>query len=183
MSKQENITGLFRKTGDCGMTDLASGKKISKSSSKVDLIGDIDELISALGVARAHNSSKKLNAEICVIQKNLFFINSEIAGYITKGAPTAIDEKFLHAFEERIKPLKASLPQPQGFILPGNSLTESYLHVSRAITRRCERKAVALFEQNEIQNKIILAFLNRLSSFLFLLASAQVKKPLYLKNI
>lgn len=181
MNKTSTTSGLFRKTGDRGVTDLASGQKISKSSARVDLIGDIDELISVLGAARAHISSRKISAEIVSIQKSLFSINTEIAGYYTgTGNSSPINQSFMDNFETRIMTLKKSLPAPKGFVIPGNSKAEAFLHVARTVTRRCERKAVALFEANQITNKTVLAFLNRLSSFLFLMANSQTKKPLYL---
>ena len=65
--------------------------------------------------------------------------------------------------------MNTSLPQMTHFILPGGHETVSFCHIARCVCRRAERLSVALNEEEEISNTVLM-YLNRLSDYLFVLA-------------
>lgn len=163
---------ITTKQGDRGTTFLFSGEEISKSSLRTHAYGDLDEVVSALGVARAAVQVPGLAEVILEIQNELFVVASELA--------TACDH--VHLLRDRVTPEKvvrldqireeteASIVMPKTFILPGGTLAAAYLDLARAIARRCERKVVHLHEEGLICNPDLLVWMNRLSDTLWLLA-------------
>lgn len=148
---------IYTKTGDKGLTSLYDCSRISKASKLIDLIGDIDELNSFIGII---NSSVILKD----IQIWLFDLNTIIANpkhnYLFDN-----DEKIIKLIENEIDNLTSKMPKLKNFILPSGNI-----HISRAICRRCERKLVDIIEsQPHIPNECLI-FLNRLSDYLFTLA-------------
>ena len=175
---------MINKAGDKGQTSLYSGERISKSSLRVDTLGDLDELVCVLGVARYHAQKKRIKKEILDAQRDLFIAGSELA--TTKAnknkLPKIIDPQFLNSFEEKVKTLQEDTALRGGFVIPGNSLCASYLHQARTIARRCERKVVGLLEEKEIDNEHLLVYFNRLSVYLYLMAWHEDENPTFLKE-
>ena len=177
-----NIT---TKTGDKGTSRLFSGEEVSKDSLRLDAYGDLDELVSMLSVARHHMSQEVLRADILTLQKEIFTVAAELAttkNKLTK-LPTRVDQNFLNKLENRRESLAQNTEIPTGFVIPGATLSAAYLDLARAISRRCERKAVRLIEQNEIDNSLVIIWLNRLSDYLYLVARNEEKKPMLVKSI
>ena len=71
--------------------------------------------------------------------------------------------------EEKIDIFNKELAPINSFILPGGSESSTYLHIARTVTRRAERKVVALSKKEKI-NPVTIIYLNRLSDLLFVLA-------------
>lgn len=163
-------TKIYTKTGDDGTTGLFSGERVKKSAPRVATYGTVDELNSLLGAIRAHAKEGTLSQTLERIQHTLFRVGAELAtpGKAPRDVPS-LDAKETAWLESEIDRMEASLPPLKTFILPSGSSSGSYLHYARAVARRAEREAVALSLREPVR-KDVLAYLNRLSDFLFVLA-------------
>lgn len=181
MSRHKSIT---TKTGDQGTSRLFSGESVLKASGRLDAYGDLDELTSILGIARHQVTQKEIKGHILFIQKSLSRVAAELATTEQKllSLKERVDETFLNDLEKRREYLETKVPFPSGFIIPANTLAAAHLDHARTVARRCERKAVTLFDQKQITNKTVLVWLNRLSDFLYLMARFEEGTPLYVKE-
>lgn len=170
---------IYTRGGDKGETGLFGGTRVSKGSSRVAAYGEIDELNSAMGVARAHLREDpalgSIDAGIERVQAECFVIGALLATPADKlgklGAPfdaglpadaSARLEAEIDAWEKNLLPLKT-------FILPGGGRAGSALHLARAVSRRAERATVMLSSSEKIPDGVII-YLNRLSTWLFVAA-------------
>ena len=137
----------------------------------LDVIGNLDELNAELGVALAQAGADGLRSELAAVQRDLFTIGSEFAtpvgkeitGFmLTSEAEVERLEKQIDTWEEALTPLK-------NFILPGGSALGAHLHLARTISRRAERAAVVLNQQQPVRPEVM-KYLNRLSDYLFVAA-------------
>ena len=103
------------------------------------------------------------------IQKDLFNLGTQISGLNSKKLKRGITSRNIGYLEKKVEKLEKRFPF-KNFVLPGDNLVSSTLHVSRTVARRLERRAAALRDREEFRNKNILIYLNRLSDLLFLLA-------------
>jgi len=159
---------IYTKTGDNGMTSLYDCSRVSKSSLLINLLGDIDELNSFVGII----DSKFLLKDI---QIWLFDLGTIIANPKKKYL-FDVSQEFTKILEKEIDMMTVQLPKLTNFILPSGNI-----HLSRAIARRCERRLVKLKSKNTEITHIddnCLIFLNRLSDYLFTLA----RYDTYMKN-
>lgn len=162
------LTKIYTRTGDAGTTGLVDGSRRSKAEPRMVAIGEVDEANSAIGVALLAIEGA-LAAQLTRIQNDLFDLGADLAtpGEV-EGALRIISEQVAR-LEAEIDAMNAALSPLTSFILPGGSTGSAHLHLARAITRRAERAAVALAEQEAI-NPPALAYLNRLSDWLFVAA-------------
>lgn len=161
------LTKIYTRTGDDGSTGLGDGRRIGKDSLRIEVCGAIDELNSTLAVVLTQATSEAVRACLAEIQQTLFDLGGELSlpgQALVCARHTEWLESWLDCFNEHLPPLK-------DFVLPGGSLAASYCHVARSICRRGERKLVAL-SRTEPVNPEALAYLNRLSDFLFVVARA-----------
>ena len=163
---------IYTKFGDKGKTALHTGKTVSKNSIRVEAYGNLDELNSFLGVIVSQIKDKKIKNELLKIQNDLFEIGACLADpgekqhqVLSKKLKTRVAE-----FEKTIDLLTEKMPKLKNFILPGGK-TGSLLHYARTITRRAERRTVALAEKEKVMDEI-LVYINRLSDLLFTFARA-----------
>ena len=172
------------KIGDNGTSRLFSSETVSKTNSRLDAYGDIDELVSFLGIVRCHLKNQNLQNELQKIQKDLFVIGSELATTDKKysSLPKHIDVDMVKNMDSKTENLNNIIDVPNDFIVPGNTLASAYLDYARALCRRCERKIVGLYEQRIISNQHILVWMNRLSDYLYLLARSEDPQPTRLKS-
>ena len=171
------LTKIVTRTGDDGTTGLAGGKRVSKDSARVWAVGTIDELNSAIGVARALGVGTELDTRLRLIQNDLFNLGAELAtpaDEFRAGMPR-IDERQIADLETLIDELRKELGPLQEFILPGGSPIGAQLHVARTICRRAERFCVRLAREEKI-GEFDIPYLNRLSDALFMLARWSNKK-------
>ncbi len=166
---------IYTKRGDKGETSLyeegnTQRIRVAKDSLKVEVLGEIDELNSFLGIIKAQTKDKDLNQVLKKIQENLLRIGSIIAGARLNFLSTNTKN-----LERLIDDLEKSLPVLKNFLIPGGSLDASHLQYARAITRRVERKVLALAKEEKVKPQI-LSYLNRLSDALFMLARNANKK-------
>ena len=161
---------IYTRTGDGGATTLFDGTRIAKSDPRVDAFGEVDEANAAIGLVRAAGVDADIDAMLVQIQRDLFALGSRladpaerIAGRVTKVALGAEDiarlEGWIDTCEAELQPLRR-------FIMPGGTQTAAALHVARTVCRRAERRMVAL----GILEVEFLAYINRLSDLLFVLA-------------
>ena len=164
------ITKVYTKTGDGGQTSLVGGARVSKASLRVDAYGDVDELSSLIGLARAMPQDEEIREVLGVIQNDLFTLGADLASPSEIQIPR-IDESFVAKLEGLADKFLAELEPLKEFILPGGSEAGSTLHLARTVARRAERRAVALAETETLNSETIV-YLNRLSDLLFILARA-----------
>ncbi len=175
---------ITTRIGDKGTTSLFSGEMVPKYSLRTEAYGDIDELNSALGVARALCQREGVLERIHEIQKELFVVGAELA--TTKEClmllGERVDASFLARMDQRRDALEAMITMPRGFIIPGGTLAAAHIDLARTIARRCERKAVRLRDEGLIDNEALLVWLNRLSDYLWLLGRFEEGDRVILKN-
>ena len=162
------INRVYTKTGDQGQTSLVGGARVSKASLRVDAYGDVDELNSVIGLARAQVNDKTVDEVLGLIQNDLFTLGADLASPSEIAVPR-IGESFVKKLEELADRFLAELEPLKEFILPGGSEVGAVLHLARTVARRSERRAVALSEIEELNAETIV-YLNRLSDLLFILA-------------
>lgn len=163
---------ITTRQGDQGKTRLFSGEEISKASLRTEAYGSLDECVSILGVARSLGQGTAAEAPILQLQRELFVGGAELA---TTAAgmhrlKERIDEAQVRDMDQRCQDLEARIQMPAGFILPGGNPVAAHLDHARAVIRRCERGAVALQDVGELDNPLLLIWLNRISDYLWLLA-------------
>ncbi len=166
---------ITTKTGDRGTTRLFSGEQVDKCSPRPETYGDLDELISVLGVARLHCQSKGNREALLELQRELFVVGSELATSRVRldRLKKRIDAERLRAFEARRDALEASIEVPKVFVVPAASLAAAHLDVARTVARRLERKVVGLARAGEIDNEHLLVYVNRISDYLWLMARSE----------
>ena len=162
---------IYTRKGDDGTTGLFGGPRVRKDALRVEAYGDVDELNSALGIAREELPADDLRALVDALQSELFTVGAELATpdtskNVPRVSPTQVDR-----MEREIDRLETELPEMRNFILPGGSRAGAALHLCRTICRRAERKVVQLAAQEKVSAEA-LAYLNRLSDLLFVMARA-----------
>ena len=164
------MTRIYTRRGDQGETALFGGARVAKDALRVEAYGNLDELNSALGVARAFLGVGEVAAVVDTVQHDLFALGAEIAspGEASAHVPR-VQPSQVEALEGIIDRFEATLPPLRTFILPGGSQAASFLHLARTVCRRAERSVVTL-TRSEPVNPEILRYLNRLSDLLFVLA-------------
>ena len=169
------MTKIYTKTGDDGTTCLATGRRITKDSLRVEAYGDVDELNSLLGVAVAQGLANDLQTALSKVQSTLFDLGADLASppneETTLSIPRISKEQVLE-LEGYIDHFNQSLEPLRQFILPGGSMSASYLHLARSVCRRAERRVVTL-RHSEPVSDTLMQYLNRLSDLLFILARFQ----------
>lgn len=165
---------IYTRTGDAGQTGLFDGTRVSKADARVAAYGDVDELNAWLGLAKASLADTSLADIVEQIQRDLFALGSRLADpahrIAERVAKAAVTEEDVARLERWIDTLEAELPPLRRFILAGGSPSGAALHVARTVCRRAERAIVGLGET--AVERDVLAYINRLSDLLFVLARA-----------
>jgi cob(I)alamin adenosyltransferase len=155
--------------GDKGTTRVFE-KQILKSECSIEVLGNLDELNSYIGLCRCFNRNKLIGRILEKVQKDLFLIGSEISYCVSgKKSKSLIKKDMLNFLEQKIKEIERQLPKLNRFILPNGTELASFLHVARAVCRRAERSIVKLSKEVKL-NENIIPYINRLSDLLFCLA-------------
>ena len=168
---------IVTKTGDKGKTALMYGRRVSKSSPRVDAYGCVDELNAALGLARAFSETPFISEQILSVQKDLIVVMGELATAREDIDRYVKDEFKLTDAEmvDRIGGVNVDLEKdkslyPKDWVIPGGTIVSAALDLARTTCRRAERR-VAVFIANEKDfNPEILRYLNRLSDLCWVLA-------------
>jgi len=170
-------TRIYTRAGDDGTTGLVGGQRVSKNDPRIEAYGTVDELSSAIGVARAHlpqlaGESLQLDRWLEWMQNALFDLGAELATPAQKrweNMPLASEEQVV-ALERAIDAAEADLEPLNAFILPGGSQCGAALHFARTVCRRAERLVIALAKSEPEISGVTVRLLNRLSDALFVWA-------------
>ena len=163
---------VYTRTGDKGTTGLYTGERVPKDSLRVESYGTIDEISSALGLARATVKREDVKGTVLQLQQMLMSLMADVASINLEEA--YIKEEHVKLLEDTIDKYDAML-QPLGhFIVPGDTLGSAALDIARTTTRRAERNLLRLAEV-EPANEQVLISLNRLSDLCFILGRVEVE--------
>ncbi|MFW6075060.1 MAG: cob(I)yrinic acid a,c-diamide adenosyltransferase [Chloroflexota bacterium] len=156
--------------GDQGYTDLLGGR-VAKYEARPESYGTIDEATSQIGFARSIARSERTRSMLLDVQRDLYLMMAELAFTADiQQNRFHVQRSHLERIERWTDEVAAELDLPPEFIIPGDSTAGAALDVARTVIRRAERLVTKLFHDEDIANEVILAYLNRLSSLLFVLA-------------
>ena len=158
------LSKIITRTGDQGQTRLGDGTSTPKNSPRIDSLGEIDELNSAIGLLLCEDLAEPLRNVLLRIQNDLFTLGGEIS----LPNQRLMDEGHTRHLEQVASDLNAQLPALKEFILPGGTRAGALAHLCRAICRRAERSLFRLAD-TEAVNELSYRYLNRLSDLLFIL--------------
>jgi len=168
------LNKIYTRTGDDGTTGLVDGSRVVKHDARMEAIGAVDEANSALGVTAVLLDGEAA-ADVQRLQNDLFDLGADLATPGDDFAPSEMVLRIVPAqaewLERRIDALNENLAPLRSFILPGGSEAAARMHIARASVRRAERRMTALAIEAPV-NPAALAFVNRLSDYLFVLARA-----------
>lgn len=157
--------GVYTKTGDKGKTSLFTGERVDKDSIRVETYGTIDEMGSALGLARAFSEKDEVKALILELQRELQELMWDLASL--KGAPH-ITEYHIKNMEQEMDRIEGEVGALGCFIIPGGTKGGAALDLARTIARRAERQMLRLAKEEEVHETDRL-YINRLSDYCFML--------------
>ncbi|SFL87596.1 cob(I)yrinic acid a,c-diamide adenosyltransferase [Pelosinus propionicus] len=164
---------VYTKTGDKGTTGLLTGERIDKDSLRVEAYGIVDEINSALGLARVWCCKNENKDIIYSVQKMLMMVMADLASvnkesyYITEAHVKQL-EQYIDALDAKLAPLKE-------FIIPGGNAGAAALDLARTTARRGERQTIKLSKQEDVNEQVLIA-LNRLSDLCFMLSRAELEQ-------
>jgi cob(I)alamin adenosyltransferase len=167
---------IATKTGDDGTTGLMYGRRVPKNHPRVEACGTIDELNSALGLARATATEKFISENIFWIQKSLVDVMGEVGvpkeelSRYEKAGFKLVTPELTAKLDALVKEIEAQNVSFKGWATPGATQHSAALDVARTVCRRAERRVFDLRVVGELPNGEILIFLNRLSDLLWLFA-------------
>jgi cob(I)alamin adenosyltransferase len=169
------LNRIYTRTGDDGTTGLVDGSRCPKYAARIHAMGLVDEANSAIGLAICALGDARHAALLTRVQNDLFDLGADLATPAADGDFTPSDmvlrmvasqpvwiEAQIDSLNDRLQPLSS-------FVLPGGSEAAARVHVARAATRAAERAMVALAAEDAV-NPAALAYINRLSDLLFVLA-------------
>ena len=166
------ITKVYTRTGDDGKTGLGGGQRVEKDSPRIEAYGTVDELNSQIGVALASGVCQPLAEALGSIQNDLFHLGSDLCTLEPdkqRRPVPRIEERHVAALERVIDRLSEELPPLENFVLPGGCPGAAQLHMARTVCRRAERAVLRLMREEDVGDQP-LAYLNRLSDLLFVMA-------------
>ncbi len=167
------LNRIYTRTGDKGTTGLVDGSRVPKHDLRLAAMGDVDEANSAIGVAVSLLQGAADTAALQTIQNDLFDLGADLAtpgeDYTPGPMALRIVASQVARLEHQIDAMNEALAPLDSFILPGGTPAAAAIHMARAITRRAERSATLAAASMPL-NPLALAYINRLSDYLFVLA-------------
>jgi cob(I)alamin adenosyltransferase len=170
---------VYTRKGDDGSTGLLYGGRVGKDTAGPAAYGEVDEAVSALGLARAEAEPGSELAETLVrIQRELFVVGAELAtAPENRSKLTAEVSLVTNEMVERLEPLiddlTARYTPPTEFVLPGENRVAAALDLARTVVRRAERAAVAAAKAGWLESSHVVPYLNRLADLVYTLARWQ----------
>jgi cob(I)alamin adenosyltransferase len=159
--------------GDAGSSDVGK-KKIPKDSSILEVLGELDELNSLIGVTRSSVQDQTVQKKLKHVQEALFVIQARVAWIMFPEYPAKqLTQERIVELEQEIDAIEAIIQPERGFVISGEHATAAQLDYIRAVSRRVERKIDALHKEYPLAPEI-LAYMNRLSSYLYALARLEI---------
>ncbi|HXT07649.1 MAG TPA: cob(I)yrinic acid a,c-diamide adenosyltransferase [Roseiarcus sp.] len=169
------LNKIYTRTGDAGDTGLGSGQRRVKYDARVAAYGEVDELNSVIGLARLQTRDNidlaRIEAVLTRVQNDLFDLGADLCVPPTEGETGGlrVTPGQTEALEHAIDDLNAELQPLRSFVLPGGSPAAAALHQARTVCRRAER-AIVLLAGKESVGAPVIAYVNRLSDYLFVAA-------------
>jgi len=170
------LNKIYTRTGDDGSTALGTGERRPKYDLRIAAYGTVDELNAAIGVARLHTAADaELDTMLTRIQNDLFDLGADLCVPERPDKPSRERLRLVEAqavrLEQKIDRLNAELAPLTSFVLPAGSAAAAHLHLARTVCRRAERLIVELAAKpGESVSAPVIAYVNRLSDFLFVAA-------------
>lgn len=166
---------IYTRTGDDGTTGRLFGGRISKADMATEAYGTTDEAVAALGLARAMCDDADLSARILELQRELFVVGADLAANPDErdklqAGTSLVTTAMIERLEAIIDAEVAVRPLPTTFIVPGEGAVSAALDLARSMVRRAERAAIRLRAEGGVAAEEVIAYLNRLSDLLFVLA-------------
>jgi len=175
VTHEYELSPLSTKTGDDGTTGLLFGGRVSKTDPVIEVVGAVDEAVAALGLARSMLVDRELEAAVLGLQRGLFVVAADVA-----AAPRARDRlepgvslvtaEMTAELEESADRLLAARPLRPVFVVPGANPASAALDVARTRLRTAERRLVAAREAGAEVGDDLLAYVNRASDLVYVLA-------------
>ncbi len=169
------LNRIYTRTGDDGTTGLVDGSRVAKHDARMAAIGAVDEANSAIGLAVCALTGSPHATALTRIQNDLFDLGADLATPGEDFAPGEMTLRIVQSqvdwLEQQIDALNEGLEPLRSFILPGGSEAAARIHIARAVTRHAERAATKASAEQPL-NPAALAYVNRLSDYLFVLARA-----------
>lgn len=162
---------IYTKKGDDGSTSLVGGKRVPKTSIRIDAYGTIDELNTFIACLLEEINNREDREFLLRTQSNLFSLGSYLASEVGFMSCN-ISDKEIEKIELQIDKIDALVPPLKNFILPGGCKSNALAHVCRTVCRRAERCIYKLHDLEEVEANA-LKYVNRLSDYFFLLARKQ----------
>lgn len=170
-------TTLYTRVGDDGYTGVLGRERVAKYDLQPVAYGTLDEVSALLGLARTTMQHAEAKTVVLEVQRDLYAAMADLA-----TTPEAAEKSGVRLYEpritwleENIDALAAQVVIPHAFIVPGDSHTGALLDVARTVSRRAERHVARLYHQAMLSNPVVLRYLNRLSSLLFVLSRLEDK--------
>ena len=164
---------IYTKTGDRGETSLVGGQRVSKCCERLESYGTVDELNAHTGLLITHCPDAADQAFLTHVQSALFVVGGYLATDTTQRpvrTGNIVTTDMVGAVEQEIDRLQETLPPLRLFILPGGCTAASQAHVCRTVCRRAEREILRLAATGAEVDDLVLAYVNRLSDYFFVLA-------------
>jgi cob(I)alamin adenosyltransferase len=166
------LTRIYTRAGDTGETSLGDGSRVPKTDPRIEAYGTVDELNSLIGLALAADLPDEFRPWLEGVQNDLFDLGADLSVPAEDArARLRIEQEQVGRLEALCDLVNARLEPLKSFVLPGGGEAAARLHVARAVCRRAERLTVGLAETASV-NPAAVAYLNRLSDLLFILARA-----------
>ena len=160
---------IYTRKGDKGQTSLIGRARVSKDSARLEAYGTVDELNSMLGLVRSLSPNDRTQEILGRVQQDLFVVGAVLAD-VSRRKRATLDAESWQNLEQYIDALELDLEPLRNFILPGGTPSGAVIHLARTVCRRAERATVAAAKSGEEIDPDLLAYLNRLSDLLFVLA-------------
>jgi cob(I)alamin adenosyltransferase len=161
---------FYTRSGDDGTTGLLGEDRVSKHHPRIEALGALDEASAALGLARASCQAAQTPPILRQAQRDLYRLMAEVAATPENAQKFhGIDASRVEWLEKQTDAISQKVAMPNEFILPGDTPSGAALSLARAVVRRAERRVTELFNLQELSNKELLRYLNRLSSLCFVL--------------
>ena len=157
--------GVYTKTGDKGQTSLYTGQRVDKDCIRVETYGIIDEMNSALAMARAFVKNEDLKTQIFALQKNVSLLMADLASL---DAEPYIKEEQVQQLEKAMDEIEAKVGPMSCFVVPGDTPGGAMLDMARTIARRAERQMLRLAKVEPVHEADRL-YINRLSDYCFMM--------------
>ena len=165
---------IYTRRGDDGSTGLFHGGRVAKDEIGPEAYGTVDEAVSVLGVARA-SADGPVAEQLLAVQRQLFVVGAELATNPAnrnklEDKVSRVDQSMVDGLEAWIDAIVDERGMPTEFIVPGGDPVAAWIDVARSVVRRAERRAVTWAHDSEVENSLVVVYLNRLADYLYMLA-------------